>query len=266
MTSPPTGGGTIKVPVFGSQKKTTVYVVGGVVVVFLGVSFYRARSNKPAISTDPGDNAINPATGFPYGSAEDAQATAANSAYQNPVDYGGGGGPPANTPTAPGVGGGYTSNAQWQQAAVAYLSETVGHSAPLVSAALSKYLHGEGVVPTEKTLVLEAIAAEGQPPQGGPNGFPPSIHEAAAGPKTKLAAPRLKVAAKRKGHATLAWTAVPNAYEYHVHYGGRTVHVTRSLTQEVHTNGAYDVYSIPAPSGSRFTPSGPSNIVKVSGI
>jgi hypothetical protein len=263
--------GTVKLPAFGVQKKQTVYVVGGVVVVVMGVAYYRHKKSSAAATVTPGttdNNAIDPATGFAYGSTEDAQATANNSAFQNPVDFGGGGGPPGSTP-APGTG--FATNPQWEQAAVSFLTDTVGLSASGVSSALGKYLNGTGVNDSEKSVIEQAIAAEGQPPQSGANGYPPSIRSIAtpsAATRTKLATPSLRQVAKDRTTATLSWSRVPNAVEYHVFLNGHQAALIAGGTfkEVVHHDGAWTVVAVPSSNQSHYAPSNGSNIIYVSGL
>jgi len=172
---------TVSIPGFGSQKKTTVYVVGGLVVVVIGIGIYRSR--KATASATPSgagiDTAsIDPATGFAYGSAEDAAALNTQAGYIQPAQYGYGGGADTSTgsvtqPTA----GGFVSNAQWTQAAEAY-AESLGSNVTAVASALGHYLAGVPLTPGEVDLVQQAIASQGYPPQSGPNGYPPSYRTA----------------------------------------------------------------------------------------
>ena len=172
---------TVKLPAFGEQKKSTVYIVGGLVVVVVAVGYY--RSKKAAASAVPSgqgidSTSIDPATGFAYGSAEDAAALNSQASYIQPAQYGYGGGTDTSTgvitqPTA----GGFVSNAQWTQAAEAY-AETLGSDVTTVASALGHYLAGVPLSPGEVDLVQQAIASQGYPPQAGTNGYPPSYRTA----------------------------------------------------------------------------------------
>lgn len=258
----------VKVPGLGTQKKTTVYMVGAGVIVVIGVAYYRRKKSASSTSTtgttDP--TAIDPATGFAYGSTEDATALAGQSAYQNPVDYGGGGGPPSSTPPTAAA---FTSNPQWEQAAVTFLSDTVGLSSSAVSTALGHYLNGTAVGPSDRALIEQAIAAEGQPPSAGPNGYPPSIRDIAAPPPgVKLATPALRQVAKSHTTATLSWTRVPNASMYHIFRNGHHSEIVSSATvsHAVGYNGAYTVVAMPAATQTHYVQSNGSNTVYVSGL
>lgn len=161
---------TVQVPGFGSQKKTTVYVAGGIAVLIAGIVWYRSRSTGS--STAVGTAQIDPATGYPYGSAEDAAALQAQAGYISP---GGGGGGGSSVYTGGQQPGGFVSNSQWAQAAEDYLGNTVGSDAIMVSAALGKYLTGGSVTEDQHSIINQAIAFQGYPPVPGPSGYPPSV-------------------------------------------------------------------------------------------
>ena len=168
---------TINVPGMGATKKTTVYVAGGIGAVIIGVVWYRSRST--ASSTPVDTTQVDPATGYPYGSAEDAAALQSQSSYISPGGSGTGSSDPyygAQQPT------GYTSNSQWAQAAEDYLGNTVGSDTNTVAAALGKYLTGGNVTEDQRTIIQQAIGFQGYPPVSGPDGYPPSIRVLAAPP------------------------------------------------------------------------------------
>jgi hypothetical protein len=171
---------TITLPGVGTQPKKTVYIaVAGVVVLGL-VGYYR---RKKAAAAAPATTAsqIDPATGFAYGSAEDAAALSSQAAYQTPVG-GGGGGLDFSSGTALTSGGvavstTYADNGAWERAAVDFLVGTIGLAPSAVSGALGKYLAGQGVTAAEQDIIHQAIAAIPGPPQAGTNGYPPSIRQ-----------------------------------------------------------------------------------------
>lgn len=174
-------------------KKQTVFIATGAVVI-LGVAVYRYRKQQSsatnaaaaaaAAAQAPGTGAgtsdqIDPATGFAYGSAEDAAALTAQSGYNSPFGVPSGtsylvGGASSGFPG----GGGFVSNAQWAQAAEDYLVNTAGADATTVGNALGKYITGGTLDATMTAIVNQAIAFEGYPPVGGPDGYPPSIRTA----------------------------------------------------------------------------------------
>lgn len=173
--------GTVKTPFGPMQKKTAMLVgVGGLVVV--GVAYYRhqkaAQASAAASTTDAAtsaanatDTGIDPATGFPYGSAEDSAALASQQGL-NYSPYGtlGGGG---STGQYPSTGPPFSSNATWAQ----YCEQTMGSSgSDAIAAALGHYLTGSPLQSGESTIVDQAIAVGGYPPTAGPNGMPPGLN------------------------------------------------------------------------------------------
>jgi hypothetical protein len=68
-----------------------------------------------------------------------------------------------------------TTNAQWTQAALTQLQQN-GTDAGTAAAALGAYIAGAAVTPAQQTIIQEALAIEGYPPQSGANGYPPSIN------------------------------------------------------------------------------------------
>lgn len=200
-------------------KKETVYI-GIAAVAIVGIGMYRYRKQQQQAAADAAANAaaqapgtgagssdqVDPATGFPYGSQEDAAALTAQSGYITPYGAGGGtqylygGYPPTPSSTMP---GGFTSNAQWSQAAEDYLVNTTGADANTVGNALGKYITGQTVSDAQEAIINQAIAFEGMPPVAGPQGYPPSIRKAiptpTPTPQTTVAVP--KITGMRAGDA-----------------------------------------------------------------
>lgn len=149
-----------------------------------------AAAAQTATGTGAGSSdQIDPATGFPYGSAEDEAALTSQAGYESPGGYGiyNTTGYPyesnyyPNGNTIPGTG--MTTNAQWAQAAESYLVNTTGADPNTVGNALGKYITGQPVDPdAQQPIIEQAIAFEGYPPQSGPNGYPPAIQTAPASP------------------------------------------------------------------------------------
>ena len=168
--------GTVNTP-FGSMKKSTAVLAGGGLALIVGIVWYRSKqqSAQQASIAAAGASTIDPATGFPYGSPEDAAALQAQANYTFPGGSGGvsnaGGG--TTTPQA----GGFTNNAQWMQAAVLQITTTDPEASPAaIEAALGKYLAGAPVTPDQTSIIQTAIGFEGSPPVSGLNGYPPSIN------------------------------------------------------------------------------------------
>lgn len=212
---------TVKLPGIGPVSKTTALALGAVALAVVGVGLYRSRQASAAAGTgDTTSSQIDPATGYPYGSAEDeaalAQQAASLAGGVGLSDFTGSSGT-ATTPTATG----YATNAQWAQAAEDYLVGTIGSDAHVVGNALGKYITGGILTSDQVSVVTQAIAFAGYPPVNGPTGYPPSYHVAAA--PTKLPAPaNLRVTKVTKTSVSIAWTAVPGAAGYYVNLASPT--------------------------------------------
>lgn len=171
------------------QKKTAAIAGIGIVGLF-GIQWYRnkqAQSAAAAANTSAtqqaGQTEIDPSTGFPYGSTEDAAALQSQLNYANPyaynsssyaggqvIGYSGSGSPvygPSNT-------GAFTSNAQWAQYVESYLESNQGADPTTVGNAIGKYITGQPLNADMVQLVQNAIAIAGYPPVAGTNGNPPS--------------------------------------------------------------------------------------------
>ena len=176
---------TINVPGLGSTKKTTAYAIGGGFLLVIGIVYYRkkqASSVQAASVAQAGTDTIDPATGYPYGSPEDAAALSTQSSYYQDTSggYGGGyGGSPS-----PSQGTGFVSNAAWAQAYEEYAVNNIQSDSTIVAAALGKYLTGQPLSQDQLNIVEQATAFEGLPPQAGVNGYPPSYNLASVSPPT----------------------------------------------------------------------------------
>lgn len=194
--------GTVKLPGIGPvKKKSALYGTIGV-VAFVAVTYYvRARKATTAPSsagsagsvTDPAGNtcsAVNPATGYCPGTAEDQAASAGTAAAGAPFDtsgLGGGGGglsgyyygPGGAVQATPPGPQNFADNAEWAQYVEAYLTTSLGGDPATVGNAIGKYLTGQPVTSDQVAIITEAIAYGGQPPQSGPGGDPPAINTAA---------------------------------------------------------------------------------------
>jgi PASTA domain-containing protein len=180
MPDPTLNVGGIKV-----EKKTAAIVVIGVGGIFL-IGWYRnkqAAKQQQASVDQAGQSQMDPSTGFPYGSAEDAAALQAQLNYSNPYAYnsssyaGGqvigytGSGSPVY---GPGNTGSFTSNAQWSQYVESYLEQNEGADPTTVGNAIGKYITGQPLTADMIQVVQNAIAIGGYPPVAGPNGNPPN--------------------------------------------------------------------------------------------
>lgn len=235
--------GTVKL--FGSHvKKGYVYAGGAVVAGAAAVGYVRSkRAGGTATAPAAGDGSttdssglaagIDPATGYPTGSAADTEALGALSGVGG---FGGGGG---FITTGSSAAPAFTTNGQWAQNAEAYLTSSAGADATTVSSALGKYLTGQALTANQADVVEQAIAFDGYPPQSGSTGFPPSLNMQSGGgggdtgdPGTtvppppggtgtgqgasgRLTAPTgLRVTVRGKTGVQVTWNGVPGASGY----------------------------------------------------
>lgn len=189
---------------FGKQVKPETMWIGGGAIVIFGVAYYRysktqkADAAAAAAATAPGTGAgssdqIDPATGFPSGSTEDAAALTSQAGYNTPTNLGYSYGGPNNYPVLNPQS--FTSNAQWSQAAEQYITGQ-GADSNTVGNALGKYITGQTISDAnQENYVNQAIAFEGYPPVPGPDGFPPNIRTAPVGdghkPPQEVVVPRV---------------------------------------------------------------------------
>src|SRR5215831_12826679 len=225
----------------------------------------QASADTSTAATGTGD--IDPQTGFAYGSPEDQQALAALSGqtlptannasfvggqiigydqFGNPIYGSGAGGFGGSGFGGP---GGFSSNAQWTQAAESLMGST---GADAIAAALGKYLLGTPLTEDQVTIVQQAIAAEGFPPVPGPDGFPPSFRTAATPPPTGGGSAKNPVkglsADARTTQIDVHWSALPGATKYLVkaYQGSRvvqqqTVTGTTTTLHNLHANTSYRI-------------------------
>jgi hypothetical protein len=266
----------IKIPGIGPVKKEYAITGGLVLVIVAGIAWYRSQGEPDADPIEQDSSVINPATGFPYGSAEDAYALAGQGFQYSggiigdsgPGGSSGGGG----TPTS----GAFVTNGQWSQAAEDYLVNTVGLEANLVGNALGKYITGTAMNPDQVTIVEQAIAFTGYPPVNGPTGYPPSYRTVntppptappPATPVTPKAPVGLKVVAKTRSSVTLDWDPLPGIKGYQVYMSGRrqttVTYSGRWTKQGLRPNSVYKfqvfgVYRLP---GAKNDTRGPGSAV-----
>lgn len=181
------------VAVFGHQVKTPVAVglaAGGILAAVL---VYRAR--KKAAGSSPGSSSTAPAAaspisigGDPYppdgttGNPSDPYSTDPATGQTYGDESHGGGfanfgsfGNSGEFGTGSPAAGGFTSNAQWAQAAEQYITQNEQANPETVGNALGKYITGQVTSDSQQGVIEQAIAFEGYPPVNGPDGFPPSI-------------------------------------------------------------------------------------------
>ncbi len=191
--------GEVNLPLVGGVSKKALGIGGVAAVAVVGLVYLRKRKSGSSAATaatsgsgdpyppdgttgNPSDlNSTDPATGMTYG---DEQAGYGDSGYQDTSmgpTYGSTGYYDPNTGQwvygNSGTGqAAATTNQAWAQNAIAYLSNQ-GTDPTALSIALGAYLAGQPVTSDQVSLIDQAIAAEGYPPQAGPNNYPPGINE-----------------------------------------------------------------------------------------
>lgn len=133
MTQP-----TVKVPGAGNVKRSYL-LVGGVAVVGIVGYAWISRSRTPTVPVD----------------------STADTSLPDPTL------PTVTTTTVPDNTDVISTNAQWTQHAVEFLSGQ-GVDGVFAATALGKFLARRGLTTQEQDVVLAALAAFGQPPTGGP--------------------------------------------------------------------------------------------------
>lgn len=214
--------------------------IGGVIAAgTVGIYFYRNKKQQQdaQASVDAaGSTEIDPATGYPYGSPEDAASLDNQNNYSLPGGYGftGYSGGSGSGPFGSGAPGNFNSNAEWAQYVENYEVTNLGADAPTVGNAIGKYLTGQPLTTDQQGLVQSAIAIAGYPPVSGPNGNPPGF--ATTGTTTPPPPPGdnpppppgntgvgqaapitgLHIISKTKTSVTVGWNATkaPQGYNY----------------------------------------------------
>jgi Fibronectin type III domain len=215
---------TIKIPGVGPVKKQYALVGGGIVVLIVGVAYYRHLSapQVPATPTTPTDAAYtDPTAGstVPSGYQGDSGYYPSGGTPYAPYGYDIYGNP---IPAPTGLGnstGTYTTNVDWANAAESQL-EQAGVSLTVSGTAISKVLAGLTVTSEQKNIFLEAVGLLGQPPQGYPQPIkladPTTTPPSTSG--SSLPAPSgLHAATVGKTTVRIEWKAVPGAKGYAVY-------------------------------------------------
>jgi len=164
----------VRLPVVGGVSKKALAIGGGSAALLIGVIYLRKRKSQSAPAAT-GDTTGTDTTG-----SGDYVDPGLQDTSQGPV-YGSTGYYDPNTGQwvygSTGTGqAAATTNQAWAQNAIAYLSGQ-GADPGALSAALGAYLAGQPVSSDQVSLIDQAIAAEGYPPQAGPSGYPPGINE-----------------------------------------------------------------------------------------
>lgn len=166
-------------------------------------------------ATDPAGNvgAIDPATGYVYGSPQDQAALSGGSSGSSSSD--------GTSSSGSTVAGAYQDNNAWGRAAVNYLVG-LGQDPTSANEAIQQYLSSQPLTSAQQGLVNLAIQGLGPPPQlPGPTGTPvPPVVTPGGGTVYANNPPSgLVVAGKTDTTVDLKWNAVTNATGYTVRYG-----------------------------------------------
>ena len=251
------------VKLFGQHmSKKTLGVAALVGVGVIGYAYYRKSKGASSASTAT-TATTDPATGYPYGSAEDTAALAAQDSgtntnlsgvgsygaidpntgipYAQEVATGGGGATGTGTTTTTAS----ITNAQWEQEAISDL-EAGGVAQSVINDAesgLPRYLAKLKLSSGQATAVQMAVGLAGPPPEGGPFSIIPAAPAPIPFPPKKPAAkPKepagLKVTTLDARTATVAWAKDTGATSYTVQRSGKGADTVGDVTS--HTFGDLD--------------------------
>ena len=153
----------METPAGGKLKKNKYVVIGGGVGIALVLYGYWRRKKNAAAATDSGTvdpNAIDPATGIPYGQESGYGGNYLGASVPNPYVSAAG----TNTVNTTA----YTSNVAWLADAIQYATGYFQASPVLAASATGKYLaqNASGLNPSEYSLVQQIVALIGPPPVG----------------------------------------------------------------------------------------------------
>ncbi len=218
-----------------------VWLIAGV-----AIWYYFSRKNAASATgaanqqTDPAGNigSIDPATGYVYGTPEDTAALAANNAGTGGGLTGSGGSGSSGST----VGGQYSDDQAWGNAAINYLVG-LGIDPATANEAIGQFLAGQQLTTQQQADVNEAIQALGAPPQPpGPVGTapapivtpPPGVTP--PGGQTMATNPPsgFTVTSKNPTSIGLKWNSAANATGYTVAYGTSS----GSQSNKVNINGS----------------------------
>jgi hypothetical protein len=185
-------------------------------VVFLIIQRQQKKNTTagPGTATDAAGNtgAIDPATGFVYGSAEDLASI-------HGVIGGGSGGASDNSGGSDNGGGAktYATNAEWGRAAVNYLVG-LGIDPTVATQSVGQFLASQALDSTQQANVNMAIQAIGPPPQLPP---PTQTNPTPVGTNATNPVTGVTIDPRSTSPATLElkWNAAANAKDYSVSYG-----------------------------------------------
>jgi hypothetical protein len=267
--------GSVSVPGIGPVKKPVLIAVGLGTAGVLAYAYIRRRRAAAADTTTTTDTtATDQTTADQYALAGAAAAdsgyavvpagnvgTAAYSPYGYDV-YGN----PLPAPTQAGTAGGvYTTNADWDIAAINGL-EATGTSEATGSLAISRVLGGLTVTSAQRDLFMEAVGLLGQPPQGYPQPIKLVDTPAQPAPTTTTAKPgkagNVHATKVTRTEIALDWNAASHASGYHIDVNGRrvtSVQYSQYALQGLHPNSSYSITITPDNSAG----TGPASTIHV---
>lgn len=207
-------------------KKVGPLPIGVWLIIAVGVFWYikkkQGGSTTTGPQTDPAGNVgtIDPATGYVYGSSQDQSALGQSSA-------GTGTGSGSGTSGGSTVGGVYSDNTAWAQAAINYLV-SIGVDAVSANSAITQYLASQALTTEQQAdvnLAIQRIGSPPSPPQPGtappPVVSPPGPGKVyASNPPTGLA---LSAAATS---IQVKWNRSSNAQGYTIKWNGGSTTVS----------------------------------------
>jgi hypothetical protein len=189
-------------------------------VLGLGIFLYiqhrqAAGAGTAGTGTDPAGNvgAIDPATGYVYGSAEDTAALGQSSSID--------GGTSSSTGSGSTTAGTYATNNDWSRAAINYLVG-LGEDPTVVSQAIQQYLSSQNLTTEQQAAVNLAIQALGPPPDlPGPSEQNPTPVTGGSGTVNASNPPTGVTVSGNVSSTTLSvkWNAVANATGYTIAMG-----------------------------------------------
>jgi hypothetical protein len=240
----------IKLPGVGEVPRGGV-IAGGIIAIGAGIYLYIKHKDAAAAPAVPaaGYGYGYQAQGYGYGYGTQGFQAGYAAGYGLGIATAGYGTGVAGygygyTPTTP-TGGGTpvpTTNALWLADAEAALDPT--HSPATVSAALGKYLAGGTLTSDQASIVSLAIAAVGDPPVPGANGYPPAVHTSAPGGQPKPGSGTGKEIGKR--HTASGTTSLNTWAKNNKTTAGEVVNTTDQNFQDGYMTTAnhakFDVY------------------------
>ncbi len=208
-------GGNIDIPKIGKVKKTYVYGAAGIVGVYVAYRWWNSGQtvDEDAVAPEESTGTIGADVGSGSGGYDYNGSAASDSTVGNVI----------------------SSNSQWSQSVVSYMTDSLGYDGATVGLAIAKYLRGEKLTTAEANIVRTALAVYGQPPTGGPftvieGGQSPS-------PSTLGAPTGLTVKSKDADSVTLSWNAVSGAASYRIYRGGVAQNVGTSVDTTAEIGG-----------------------------